>query len=108
VSLGDVAGIPTGKTSAAIRKQVPIAVRNLVATLEGKAPEAKHDGYAACPIVTDCGHVPLCEFDYDKKPKSSFPFSRDEQGGAGRARVRLHFFERDAPRARRYAKKLQF
>jgi len=75
VCLGDVAGIPTSKTSAAIRKQVPVAARNLIALVEGRAPEATYDGYAACPIVTDYGHVLLCEFDYDKKPKSSFPFS---------------------------------
>jgi len=75
VCLGDVAGIPTSKTSAAIRRQVPVAAQNLIAMLEGRAPEAKYDGYAACPIITDYGHVLLCEFDYDKKPKSSFPFS---------------------------------
>ena len=53
VSLGDVAGIPTSKTSAAIRKQVPIAAKNLISLMEGKEPAEKYDGYAACPIVTD-------------------------------------------------------
>ena len=75
VSLGDVAGIPTSKTSAAIRKQVPIAAKNLIALMEGKEPTEKYNGYAACPIVTDYGHVLLCEFDYEKKPDISFPFS---------------------------------
>lgn len=75
VSLGDVAGIPTSKTSAAIRVQVPIAAKNLISLMEGKEPVEKYNGYAACPIVTDYGHVLLCEFDYDKKPTSSFPFS---------------------------------
>jgi sulfide:quinone oxidoreductase len=75
VSLGDVAGIPTSKTSAAIRKQVPIAAKNLISLMEGKEPVEKYNGYAACPIVTDYGHVLLCEFDYDKKPDISFPFS---------------------------------
>lgn len=75
VSLGDVAGIPTSKTSAAIRVQVPIAAKNLISLMEGKEPVEKYNGYAACPIVTDYGHVLLCEFDYDKKPASSFPFS---------------------------------
>lgn len=75
VSLGDVAGIPTSKTSAAIRQQVPIAAKNLIALMEGKEPAEKYNGYAACPIVTDYGHVLLCEFDYDKKPANSFPFS---------------------------------
>lgn len=75
ISLGDVAGIPTSKTSAAVRKQVPIAAKNLIALMEGKAPEEKYDGYAACPIVTDYGHVLLCEFNYKKEPEISFPFS---------------------------------
>ena len=75
VSLGDVAGIPTSKTSAAIRKQVPIAAKNLISLMEGKEPEQKYNGYAACPIVTDYGHVLLCEFDYNKDPDITFPFS---------------------------------
>lgn len=75
VSLGDVAGIPTSKTSAAIRKQVPIAAKNLISLMEGKEPVEKYNGYAACPIITDYGHVLLCEFDYEKKPDVSFPFS---------------------------------
>lgn len=75
VSLGDVAGIPTSKTSAAIRMQVPIAAKNLISLMEGKEPVEKYDGYAACPIITGYGHVLLCEFDYDKKPANSFPFS---------------------------------
>lgn len=75
ISLGDVAGVPTSKTSAAVRKQVPVAVENLCALMEGKAPTAKYNGYAACPIVTDYGHVLLCEFDYNKKPLTSFPFT---------------------------------
>ncbi len=75
ISLGDVAGIPTSKTSAAIRKQVPIAAKNLISLMEGKEPAEKYDGYAACPIVTDYGHVLLCEFDYKKEAQNSFPFT---------------------------------
>lgn len=75
ISLGDVAGIPTSKTSAAVRMQVPVAAKNLISLMEGKEPQEKYNGYAACPIVTDYGHVLLCEFDYDKKECVSFPFS---------------------------------
>jgi len=75
ISLGDTAGLPTSKTSAAIRRQVPLAAKNLIALMEGKAPTEKYDGYAACPIITDYGHVLLCEFDYNKEPEISFPFS---------------------------------
>lgn len=75
VCLGDCAGIPTSKTSAAIRKQLPIAVGNLLEIMQGKEPTHKYNGYACCPIVTDYNHVLLCEFDYDKNPDISFPFS---------------------------------
>lgn len=75
ISLGDAAGIPTSKTSAAIRMQVPIAAKNLISIMEGKEPTEIYDGYAACPIITDYGHVLLCEFDYNKKEKISFPFN---------------------------------
>lgn len=75
ISLGDVAGLPTSKTSAAARVQVPIAAKNLISLMEGKEPVEKYNGYAACPIVTDYGHVLLCEFDYNKEPAISFPFS---------------------------------
>lgn len=60
VSLGDVAGIPTSKTSAAIRKQVPIAAKNLISLMEGKEPAEKYrricrlpdrDGLRACSLV---------------------------------------------------------
>lgn len=75
IALGDVAGIPTSKTSAAIRKQAPIAVENLVSLIAGEAPTARYDGYAACPIITDYGHVLMAEFDYEKKPATSFPLN---------------------------------
>ena len=57
ICLGDVAGIPTSKTSAAIRKQVPVAAKNLISIMEGKAPAEKYNGYAACPIITDYGQI---------------------------------------------------
>lgn len=75
ISLGDVAGVPTSKTSAAIRVQAPIAAKNLVLLMEGKEPVEKYNGYAACPIVTEYGKVLLCEFNYEKKPQVSFPFN---------------------------------
>lgn len=75
VTLGDVAGIPTSKTSSAIRMQLPIAVQNLIDVMKGREPSKKYNGYACCPIVTDYGHVLLCEFDYNKEPDITFPFS---------------------------------
>ncbi|MBK5719394.1 NAD(P)/FAD-dependent oxidoreductase [Dysgonomonas sp. Marseille-P4677] len=93
VCLGDCAGIPTSKTSAAIRKQVPVAAMNLISLMEGKSPTEKYNGYAACPIITDYGHVLLCEFDYDKNPQPSFPFTlldmSKEQAAAWQLKVNM-------------------
>ncbi|MFV0417333.1 MAG: FAD-dependent oxidoreductase [Dysgonomonas sp.] len=92
VCLGDCAGVPTSKTSAAVRKQVPVAAMNLIMMMEGKTPDRKYDGYAACPIITDYGHVLMCEFDYDKNPQPSFPFTlmdmSKEQAAAWQLKVR--------------------
>ena len=75
ITFGDASALPTSKTSAAIRKQAPIAVQNLLSIMEGNAPSAIYDGYAACPIITDYGHVLMCEFDYKKQEQRSFPLS---------------------------------
>lgn len=75
VCFGDCAGIPTSKTSAAVRMQLPIVEKNLLSLMQGKEPTAIYNGYACCPIVTDYGHVLLCEFDYNKDADISFPFS---------------------------------
>jgi len=73
VSLGDVAGLPTSKTGAAIRKQAPIAAANLVALIDGKEPRGKYNGYSACPIVTEYGKVLMCEFGYEDKLMPTIP-----------------------------------
>jgi sulfide:quinone oxidoreductase len=70
---GDVAGIPTSKTSAAIRMQAPVVAANVIATMEGRRADALYDGYAACPFVTEYGKVLMAEFDYNKTPKPSLP-----------------------------------
>ncbi len=72
--VGDVAGIPTSKTGAAIRMQVPVAVDNLIALMEGKTPTGIYDGYTACPFATERGKVLMAEFGYDKEPTPSIPF----------------------------------
>lgn len=71
---GDVAGIPTSKTSAAIRMQAPVVASNLIAAMEGRRPDAAYDGYAACPFVTEYGKVLMAEFDYEKRPRPTLPF----------------------------------
>lgn len=73
-ALGDASDLPTSRTGAAIRKQAPVLVENLLAVMAGRAPTAQYDGYASCPLTTGYGRLLLAEFDYDGKPTPSFPF----------------------------------
>jgi sulfide:quinone oxidoreductase len=72
-ALGDVAGIPMGKTGGSVRKQYKVAVQNILDHLAGKAPSEKYGGYTVCPLITGLGTVMLAEFDWSGKPTPSFP-----------------------------------
>jgi sulfide:quinone oxidoreductase len=72
-ALGDVANLPTSKTGAAIRKQAPVLVANLLATHRGEQPSARYDGYTSCPLVTAHNRMLLAEFDYQLKPTPTIP-----------------------------------
>jgi sulfide:quinone oxidoreductase len=72
-ALGDVAGIPMGKTGGSVRKQYPVCGENLIAVMEGKEPKAQYGGYTVCPLITSIGTVMLAEFDWSAKPTPSFP-----------------------------------
>jgi sulfide:quinone oxidoreductase len=74
ISFGDVSGLPTSKTGAAIRMQAPVAAANLVSLMEGKEPRLKYNGYSACPIITEYGKVLMCEFGYDEKLLPTIPW----------------------------------
>ncbi|WP_347330573.1 NAD(P)/FAD-dependent oxidoreductase [Marinimicrobium locisalis] len=74
-ALGDASSLPTSKTAAAVRKQAPVAVKNLLAHLDGKALEARYDGYTSCPVVTAYGKVILAEFTYGAKVTPTLPLS---------------------------------
>lgn len=80
-SLGDASSLPTSKTGAAIRKEAPVLVHNLIATMDGR-PRSElrsYDGYASCPLITGYGKLVLAEFDYDLKPTPSFPFDTTKE-----------------------------
>lgn len=72
-ALGDASSLPTSRTGAAVRKQAPVLVENLLAVMNGKEPAARYDGYASCPLVTAYDKMLLAEFDYDGKPAPSLP-----------------------------------
>lgn len=71
--LGDSSSLPTSKTAAAIRKEAPVVVANILALMNKKTPQDKYNGYACCPLITGYGKTIMAEFDYDKKPLPSFP-----------------------------------
>jgi sulfide:quinone oxidoreductase len=72
-ALGDAGSTPNSKTGAAIRKQAPVVVENLLAAMEDRELPASYDGYASCPITTARGKMLLAEFDYTMKPHPTLP-----------------------------------
>jgi sulfide:quinone oxidoreductase len=78
-ALGDAANLPTSKTGAAIRKQAPVLVANLLAHRRGAPLTARYNGYSSCPIVTGYGRLILAEFDYDDQPAETFPFNQAKE-----------------------------
>ncbi|MFM2326780.1 MAG: hypothetical protein RIR31_982 [Bacteroidota bacterium] len=78
-SLGDASGLPTSKTGAAIRKQAPVLVENLLAAIAGKSLNGKYTGYTSCPLLTGYGKLVLAEFDYDNNPMETFPFDQSKE-----------------------------
>ena len=78
-SLGDASSLPTSKTGAAIRKQAPVLVENLLAVKNGQKPTAAYDGYTSCPVVTGYDSLVLAEFDYSGHPAETFPFNQAQE-----------------------------
>src|SRR5690554_225390 len=74
-SLGDASSLPTSKTAAAVRKQAPVLVKNMLAHLDGKPLTAKYDGYTSCPLVTGYGEVILAEFIYGGTVTPTLPLN---------------------------------
>lgn len=72
-ALGDAGSTPNSKTGAAIRRQAPVVVANLWASLLGHEPRERYDGYASCPLTTARNKMLLAEFDYTLQPKPSIP-----------------------------------
>ncbi len=70
-ALGDVAALPTAKTGAAVRKQAPVVVDNILKLIAGsKADNQAYQGYSSCPLVTGYGKMVLAEFGYGNKRMS--------------------------------------
>jgi len=77
--LGDCTNTPNSKTAAAVRKQAPALVANLMAARKAQAAVKKYDGYASCPLITAKGKCIMAEFDYDLKPTPTFPMDMTKE-----------------------------
>ncbi|PSB02685.1 NAD(P)/FAD-dependent oxidoreductase [Merismopedia glauca] len=78
-SLGDASSLPTSKTAAAVRRQAPVLVANLIALLNNQNLKDKYNGYTCCPLITGYGKTIMAEFDYTNQPLSTFPFDPREE-----------------------------
>jgi sulfide:quinone oxidoreductase len=78
-SLGDASGLPTSKTGAAIRKQAPVAVANVLSLIEKNPFGNLYTGYTSCPLLTGYGKLVLAEFDYNNQPMETFPFDQSKE-----------------------------
>lgn len=72
-AVGDVAGVPKGKTAASVKWQVPVVEEHLVAQIAGDTTDAAYYGYTSCPMITRVGRAMLVEFDYKDNLTPSFP-----------------------------------
>jgi sulfide:quinone oxidoreductase len=78
-SLGDASSLPTSRTGAAIRKQAPVLVDNLLALINHNSLTGTYTGYTSCPVVTGYGKLMLAEFDYNNQPMETFPFDQSKE-----------------------------
>lgn len=78
-AIGDASNLPTSKTGAAIRKQAPVLVANLLRAIQKQPIDQAYNGYTACPLVTGYGKLVMAEFDYNKKPEMSFPIDQTQE-----------------------------
>ena len=77
--IGDASSLPTSKTGAAVRKQAPVLVSNLLSLIRQEPLTASYDGYTSCPVVTGYDSLVLAEFDYSGQPAETFPFDQAKE-----------------------------
>jgi sulfide:quinone oxidoreductase len=72
-AIGDVAGVPKGKTAASVKWHQPVVENHLIAQIQGKEGTEAFTGYTSCPLITRVGRAMLIEFDYNNNLVPSFP-----------------------------------
>ncbi len=74
--IGDICGIPMGKTGGSARHHAPILTANLISEMEKKELKEKFDGYTVCPLKPRYGEIIMAEFGYNGA-MPSIPFWKD-------------------------------
>ncbi|MDF1876379.1 NAD(P)/FAD-dependent oxidoreductase [Sulfurimonas sp. SAG-AH-194-L11] len=72
--IGDVCGIPMGKTGGSARHHGPVITQNIIDLMQNKKPSASFDGYTVCPVKTEYGKIIMAEFNY-KGPAPTLPLA---------------------------------
>lgn len=72
-ALGDAGSTPNSKTAAAVRKQAPVVVQNLLQVMKDSSADKEYDGYGSCPLTTAYNKVIMAEFTYGGKVTPTFP-----------------------------------
>ncbi|MCC5990924.1 MAG: NAD(P)/FAD-dependent oxidoreductase [Rhodobacteraceae bacterium] len=71
--IGDINGVPKGKTAASVKFHLPVVEDHLVSEIAGREGTRLYDGYTSCPLITRVGRAMLVEFDYQDNLTPSFP-----------------------------------
>lgn len=71
--IGDINGVPKGKTAASVKFHLPVVEDQLIAQIQGQEGTRLYDGYTSCPLITRVGRAMLVEFDYQDNLTPSFP-----------------------------------
>ncbi|KPQ06480.1 MAG: sulfide:quinone oxidoreductase [Rhodobacteraceae bacterium HLUCCA12] len=71
--IGDINGVPKGKTAASVKWHQPVVEDHLVSEIQGREGTARFSGYTSCPMITRIGRAMLIEFDYNDNLVPSFP-----------------------------------
>lgn len=70
--LGDATSTPNAKTAAAVRKQVPVLVDNILKLMVYETNLETYDGYGSCPLTVSLNKVLLAEFSYGGEVTPTF------------------------------------
>ena len=71
--IGDINGVPKGKTAASVKWHLPVVEDHLISEIQGREGTRQFNGYTSCPMITRVGRAMLIEFDYNDNLVPSFP-----------------------------------